>query len=62
MEVFGGMVAGILLGFFLQYFPSKDQVRKLATLMKTENLLNLGIKTHVVWSYVTLMYVSCVTD
>ncbi|XP_012692520.1 sodium/hydrogen exchanger 9B2 [Clupea harengus] len=25
LEVFGGMVAGILLGFFLQYFPSKDQ-------------------------------------
>ncbi|XP_076150101.1 sodium/hydrogen exchanger 9B2 isoform X1 [Alosa pseudoharengus] len=25
LEVLGGMVAGILLGFFLQYFPSKDQ-------------------------------------
>ncbi|KAL2097494.1 hypothetical protein ACEWY4_006701 [Coilia grayii] len=25
LEVLGGLVAGILLGFFLQYFPSKDQ-------------------------------------
>lgn len=25
LEVLGGFVAGILLGFFLQYFPSKDQ-------------------------------------
>ena len=26
MEVAGGMVAGIVLGFFIQYFPSVDQV------------------------------------
>lgn len=26
LEVAGGMVAGILLGFLIQYFPSVDQV------------------------------------
>lgn len=26
LEVAGGMVAGILLGFIIQYFPSVDQV------------------------------------
>lgn len=26
LEVGGGMVAGILLGFIIQYFPSVDQV------------------------------------
>lgn len=26
LEVVGGMVAGILLGFLIQYFPSADQV------------------------------------
>ena len=33
LEVGGGMLAGILLGFLIQYFPSVDQVRQSIVLL-----------------------------